>query len=204
MIQYVKMLWLIHKHNFVLDYTKVEKVCLCTDLSFIFIFCSILDSCQGKFSISKTEYLFLITNSFLFPGDSGGPIFQWTGDYWEQVGIVSRGNGCAEPGNPGVYTRLSYYYNWINDILKNDNEHLEPTFSSNETSTKSDITTLSTITVNITTQSDMTTLSTMTANITTTSPTNQSNPTRQNDAYHHQENTLLFSVLALLFSIIIQ
>jgi hypothetical protein len=88
--------------------------------------------------------------------------------------------------------------------LKNDNEHLEPTFSSNETSTKSDTTTLSTITVNITTQSDMTTLSTITTNITTTSPTNQPTPTRQNDAYHHQENTLLFSVLALLFSIIIQ
>jgi hypothetical protein len=82
--------------------------------------------------------------------------------------------------------------------LKNDNEHLEPTFSSNETSTKSDTTTLSTITVNITTQSDMTT------NITTTSPTNRPTPTRQNDAYNHQENTLLFSVLALLFSFIIQ
>lgn len=82
--------------------------------------------------------------------------------------------------------------------MKNDNEHLEPTFSSNETSTKSDTTTLSTITVNITTQSDMTT------NITTTSPTNQPTPTRQNDAYNHQENTHLFSVLALLFSFIIQ
>jgi secreted trypsin-like serine protease len=137
-------------------------------------------------------------NSFYFPGDSGGPIFQWTGDYWEQVGIVSRGNGCAEPGNPGVYTRLSYYYNWINDILKKDNEQLEPEFSFNETSTISDITTLSTITSNITTTS------TITSNIPTTSTANQSTSTRQNDAYNHQENTLLFSVLTLLFSIILQ
>ncbi|CAF1518828.1 unnamed protein product, partial [Adineta steineri] len=68
-------------------------------------------------------------------GDSGGPIFQWQGEYWEQVGIVSYGNGCAEPNDPGVYVRLSYYYNWINDILKNDNEHTEPKFLSDITST---------------------------------------------------------------------
>ncbi|CAF4166367.1 unnamed protein product, partial [Adineta steineri] len=68
-------------------------------------------------------------------GDSGGPIFQWQGGYWEQVGIVSYGNGCAEPNDPGVYVRLSYYYNWINDILKNDNEHTEPKFLSDITST---------------------------------------------------------------------
>ncbi|CAF3322035.1 unnamed protein product, partial [Rotaria sp. Silwood2] len=58
-------------------------------------------------------------------GDSGGPILQWTGNYWEQVGIVSYGHGCAEPGYPGIYTRLSYYYDWINDILQNHGEHLE-------------------------------------------------------------------------------
>ncbi|CAF1109466.1 unnamed protein product [Rotaria sordida] len=59
-------------------------------------------------------------------GDSGGPIFEWTGRYWEQVGIVSYGKGCADAGYPGIYTRLSYYYHWINDILQNQDEHLEP------------------------------------------------------------------------------
>lgn len=59
-------------------------------------------------------------------GDSGGPIFQWAGQYWEQVGIVSHGAGCADAGYPGIYTRLSYYYDWINDILNTTNEHLEP------------------------------------------------------------------------------
>ncbi|UJR13114.1 hypothetical protein I4U23_000138 [Adineta vaga] len=70
-------------------------------------------------------------------GDSGGPIFQWTGLYWEQVGIVSHGDGCAVAGQPGVYTRLSYYYHWINNILKTNNEHLEPQIVSiNETTIK--------------------------------------------------------------------
>lgn len=59
-------------------------------------------------------------------GDSGGPIFQWTGQYWEQVGIVSYGIGCAQAGYPGIYTRLSYYYHWMEQILESDGEHLEP------------------------------------------------------------------------------
>ncbi|CAF3533213.1 unnamed protein product [Rotaria socialis] len=59
-------------------------------------------------------------------GDSGGPIFQWTGRYWEQVGIVSNVKGCGDPGRPGIYTRLSYYYHWVNDILQSQGEHLEP------------------------------------------------------------------------------
>lgn len=46
-------------------------------------------------------------------GDSGGPIHQWMGDHWIQVGIVSFGKRCAEPENPGIYTRLSFYYDWL-------------------------------------------------------------------------------------------
>ncbi|CAF2120402.1 unnamed protein product [Rotaria magnacalcarata] len=46
-------------------------------------------------------------------GDSGGPIHQWLADHWEQVGIVSFGNGCAGENSPGVYTRLSRYRDWI-------------------------------------------------------------------------------------------
>ena len=75
-------------------------------------------------------------------GDSGGPIFQWAERYWEQVGIVSYGNGCAVSGNPGVYTRLSYYYDWIDDILKRDNEYLEPEFSFHHTSVTPDVSTV--------------------------------------------------------------
>lgn len=49
-------------------------------------------------------------------GDSGGPIHQWVSDHWEQVGIVSYGRGCAMAANPGVYTRLSAFYDWIQSI----------------------------------------------------------------------------------------
>ncbi|WP_406329160.1 S1 family peptidase [Streptomyces sp. NBC_00203] len=43
-------------------------------------------------------------------GDSGGPMFRKddTGAYI-QVGIVSWGQGCAEPGYPGVYSEVSTF-----------------------------------------------------------------------------------------------
>jgi secreted trypsin-like serine protease len=33
------------------------------------------------------------------------------------VGITSFGNGCAVKDNPGIYTRLAYYYDWIRAIV---------------------------------------------------------------------------------------
>ncbi|XP_046451011.1 trypsin-1-like isoform X1 [Daphnia pulex] len=48
-------------------------------------------------------------------GDSGGPLLVRSapGSPWTQAGIVSFGNGCARPGFPGVYTRVSSYGMWI-------------------------------------------------------------------------------------------
>lgn len=41
-------------------------------------------------------------------GDSGGPLLAaLAGGAWELIGITSWGNGCAVPGTPGVFTRLS-------------------------------------------------------------------------------------------------
>jgi len=42
-------------------------------------------------------------------GDSGGPAVITN----QLVGIASWGNGCARPGYPGVYTRVSNYILWI-------------------------------------------------------------------------------------------
>jgi len=49
-------------------------------------------------------------------GDSGGPfIVPGENNTWQLAGIVSWGNGCAEPGYPGVYTEVSYFVDWIQD-----------------------------------------------------------------------------------------
>lgn len=47
-------------------------------------------------------------------GDSGGPLAVQAGDgSWRLIGAVSFGYGCAEPGYPGVYHRLTSTASWI-------------------------------------------------------------------------------------------
>ncbi|CAG0919163.1 unnamed protein product [Notodromas monacha] len=46
-------------------------------------------------------------------GDSGGPLLLLKNAHWYQIGIVSFGNRCAEPGYPGVYTRITEFMDWI-------------------------------------------------------------------------------------------
>jgi len=47
-------------------------------------------------------------------GDSGGPLLTSNN---EQIGIVSFGSGCAQAGNPGVYTKVANYNEWIDSQI---------------------------------------------------------------------------------------
>ncbi|KAI7803509.1 trypsin II-P29-like [Triplophysa rosa] len=53
-------------------------------------------------------------------GDSGGPLVSKKDAQWVQSGIVSWGQGCADPGFPGVYAKVSRYQDWITSYTSSD------------------------------------------------------------------------------------
>ncbi|MGC9457623.1 MAG: trypsin-like serine protease [Halothiobacillaceae bacterium] len=75
----------------------------------------------------KTNYGAQITDNMLCAGymegqrdscqgDSGGPLVVQDGDAWRLAGVVSWGNGCAQPGYPGVYAKVSNYVSWAEGV----------------------------------------------------------------------------------------
>ncbi|CAH8575606.1 unnamed protein product [Heterobilharzia americana] len=48
--------------------------------------------------------------------DSGGPLMCKADNQWVVSGIISFGYGCGRAGYPGVYTRVSDYITWIQNV----------------------------------------------------------------------------------------
>lgn len=56
----------------------------------------------------------------IFQGDSGGPLMApnpRNNKYYYAVGVVSYGFKCAEPGFPGVYTKVTAFLDFITSQL---------------------------------------------------------------------------------------
>ncbi|NWU86070.1 FA7 factor, partial [Onychorhynchus coronatus] len=51
-------------------------------------------------------------------GDSGGPFAASHRNTWFLLGIVSWGEGCAQQGKYGVYTRVANYIPWIKEVVE--------------------------------------------------------------------------------------
>ena len=79
-------------------------------------------TCQGSYGNQVTENMLCAGLSSggrdSCQGDSGGPLIVSNGrGGYLQAGVVSWGNGCAQPQFFGVYTRVSNYESWIDGYL---------------------------------------------------------------------------------------
>ncbi|KAH0623883.1 hypothetical protein JD844_007068 [Phrynosoma platyrhinos] len=50
--------------------------------------------------------------------DSGGPMVTKFKNTWFLIGLVSWGEGCGNPDNFGIYTKVSSYLDWIDQQMK--------------------------------------------------------------------------------------
>ena len=64
-------------------------------------------------------------------GDSGGPLVVRNADDtdWLLAGATSWGIGCADPDYPGIWARVSYFYDWVNGHAEIYDEQNDWTYS---------------------------------------------------------------------------
>ncbi|NXX21800.1 FA7 factor, partial [Podargus strigoides] len=81
-----------------------------------------MESCQQATARLVTDNMFCAGHATeaadACKGDSGGPFTVSYHNTWFLLGIVSWGEGCAERGNYGVYTRVANYIPWIKETVE--------------------------------------------------------------------------------------
>ncbi|XP_060054967.1 putative serine protease 47 [Erinaceus europaeus] len=76
---------------------------------------------QGDISIVQEEMLCagdILTGKAICQGDSGGPLVCSIGNTWFLMGLASWGLDCRHPIYPSIFTRVTYFANWINETQR--------------------------------------------------------------------------------------
>ncbi|CAF4278482.1 unnamed protein product, partial [Rotaria sp. Silwood2] len=83
---------------------------------------STYSGCKDLISDSKLQFCagIITGGKDTCQGDGGGPLMAFVDNVWQIYGITSYGYGCALPGSPGVYTRVSFYIEWIKSIMSSE------------------------------------------------------------------------------------
>jgi secreted trypsin-like serine protease len=99
----------------------------------LFSFVLVFKEAEKVLKFKKTYSIKIERKIYLFSdtcqGDSGGPLMMFSNSQWILVGITSYGAGCGLADHPGVYTRVSYYQNWISCFLTDNTSCVENTTS---------------------------------------------------------------------------
>ena len=62
-----------------------------------------------------------LKNYFIFQGDSGGPLVcRYNNDRWTLAGVASFTSANNPESFPGVFTRVTEYVDWIEDVIIDD------------------------------------------------------------------------------------